>query len=99
MSDELYFACLAASIVAAIVVPIAIKWGIQRPESSVTMAVCAGFGAAMGFVCSLPFGRTIELPWYPYVAGVYFGGLMLSLFLYTRFRSAQVPGPSKVKGT
>jgi hypothetical protein len=87
MSDASYFACLGASIVAAMVVPIAIRRGIKCPESSATMSVFAGFNAAIGFVCSLPFGRTIEMPWFPYVAAVYFGGLMISLLIYTRFRS------------
>lgn len=89
MSDAFYFACLGATTVMAIIVPLVIRRGIQRPESSTKMAVCAGFGAAIGFVCSLPFRRTLEMPWFPYITEAYFGGLILTLLFYRAYRSAQ----------
>jgi hypothetical protein len=86
MSDNFYFLCLGISIGSAIIVPMAFQQAVRRPEGSGVMALCAGFGISLGFACSLPFGRTNEMPWYPYVAAVYFGGLALSILFYRSFR-------------
>ena len=87
MPDEFYFACLGVSIASAIAVPIALKRGLDNPEKSAPMALCSGYGMALGFVSSLPFGSTRELPWFPYLSGVYFGGLALSVLFYRSFPS------------
>ncbi len=89
MSDAFYFICLGISIASAFVVPIAIGRGIRHPETSRNMSAWSGFGVAVGFVCSLPFGRTVELPWYPYVAGAYFGGFLLWMLFYHSLSRSQ----------
>ena len=82
MGDVGYFACLGVSVLCAIAVPIACRDCITGKGRSALIAAVAGLGSALGFVCSLPFGGTREMPWLPYIAGSYFGGIVLTALFY-----------------
>jgi hypothetical protein len=82
MSDTAYFVCLGITMISAIAVPVACWRTLAAASRSMTPAMVAGVGAVLGFVCALPFSRTQELPWLPYVAAVYFGGMVIGVVLY-----------------
>ena len=80
-SDEFYFLCLGAIAVCAL----SYAWCLYLLATSGRnrcVALVAAFVAVLGFVPALPFGRTQELPWLPYAAGIYFFGLTLAYVLW-----------------
>jgi len=91
MGDIGYFACLGVSILCAIAVPIACKDCVTANTRSALIAAVAGVGSVLGFVCSLPFGGTREMPWLPYIAGAYFGGIALTALFYSAQRPSLEP--------
>src|SRR5688572_23245911 len=80
-SDEFYFLCLTAVAVCAS----SYAWCLYLLATSgrnLWVALVAGFVAVFGIVCALPFRRTQELPWLPYVVGIYFCALTLAYVLW-----------------
>ena len=87
MSDGLYFLCLSVTIVCAIVC----LWACRRfisasPGDGVGgRAVGIAMSGVVGFLASLPFRRTLEMPWWPYIAGGYFAVcVVVSLLIASR---------------
>jgi hypothetical protein len=74
MSDSLYFLCLFVTVACAI----ACLWACRRFTGASAgdgvggWAVGIGMSSVIGFLASLPFHRTLEMPWWPYIAGGYF---------------------------
>jgi hypothetical protein len=83
MSDGLYFLCLFVTGACAI----ACTWASRRFISSTSeggagvLALTIGATAVIGFMASLPFLRTREMPWWPYIAGGYFAICIFILVL------------------
>ena len=83
MSDGLYFLCLFVTTVCAIACLWACRRFIIAPsrDRAGGWAVGIAVSSALGFLASLPFRRTLEMPWWPYVVGVYFAGCVVASLL------------------
>jgi hypothetical protein len=76
-SDGMYFLCLGLSLFAAVGYPWLAWQGVSRRNA--VLSVTAAIVGPLGFLCTLPFGRTLEMPWYPWLAGIYFAAVTLSI--------------------
>ena len=77
MVDSAYFTCLGVTAVCALLAPIytrRVLFGKATPKDSFILITAS----VIGFACSLPFGKTHEMPWLPLVAGCYFAVVILT---------------------
>ena len=93
MSDGLYFLCLFVTIVCAI----ACLWACRRfiiasaGDGVGGWAVGIAMSSVIGFLASLPFRRTVEMPWWPYIAGGYFAICVVVSLLIASKRGQRPP--------
>jgi uncharacterized membrane protein YhaH (DUF805 family) len=80
MSDFGYFACLVISILSAVVAVVAAH-SIVRRSGACGWSVALAISCSVGFVLTLPFRSTQELPWLPAVVGAFFAAVVLSTVL------------------
>jgi CHASE2 domain-containing sensor protein len=80
MSDMTYFACLVVSVVSGITAIVAAR-SIIRATGTRAAAIALAISANVGFICTLPFRMTREMPWLPAVGAVLFGSVVLSAIL------------------
>jgi hypothetical protein len=94
MSDTFYFACLFGTVLCAV----ACAWlyrrliGAAPGEAQGVSALGIGVSSAVGFLASLPFQRTQEMPWWPYVAGGYFFVCVVATILMSNKRGQRRAG-------
>lgn len=81
MSDVGYFVCGGVVLLSAIVAPFAAR-GVLRSQIRFWSSVALALAVVLGFVCSLPSGGTLEMPWLPLIAGTYFAAVVLTTVLY-----------------
>jgi len=80
MSDMGYFGCLGLSLLCAVAAIVSAR-SIVRGTGAAGPAIMLSVASCLGFVSSIPFGRTREMPWLPALAAVLFGTLVLTTIL------------------
>jgi len=81
MSDLGYFACLGVAVLSAIIAVLAAARMILRVDRTFGSAIMLAISSTVGFVCTLPFGNTREMPCLPLIGAVVFGSIVLSTIL------------------
>lgn len=81
-SDSVYELCLALTIVCAVLAPLGLSRLFSGRFSRARWSMVSAFAVTTGTTCSLPFGRTSELPWLPWIAAIYFPGVLLTAVLF-----------------
>ena len=79
-TDTGYFICLGVTLLCGIGAPV-FAWKSFH-EKHGRNAVLLGLCTSLGFVCSLPFLRTREFPWFPFAALVYFGTTLIATVVH-----------------
>lgn len=80
MNDMGYFGCLLLAGVCALTAVFAAS-ALVRARGRHGSAIALAVSSAAGFISTLPFGRTMEMPWLPVVASAYFGTIVLAVIL------------------
>jgi len=80
MTDMGYFGCLGLGLLCAVAAILSAR-SIVRGTGAVGSAVVLSVASFLGFISSVPFGRTREMPWLPALAAVLFGTLALATIL------------------
>lgn len=86
MTDMGYFTCLTVTAISTVTALFSAR-SIIRYEGSVDVGVAyfssivLALSTCLGFVCTLPFRHTHEMPWLPLVGAVVFGSIVLATIL------------------